>query len=252
MKELKESMGISNVVLNATKEILSAIIKDAKRLNWNNDIKQGEFKLEVNALGNTPLYIRYLIHYAKTLTNAKGLKGCSSNGTSLGVGNLVYVEETRKFVDYKGLLQHEVEHIYQALHKGDLLKKGTTEEEVYDVARQLRNSKNAIEKIVGTTIYYSFRFERDAYINSIYRDILNNPQQNPQITLKKNSVYQNIQVIKDYILENSSWDEKYERIVNLYFGQSLDWFIKIAQKVYKEYMNKIGKMLTRASDDIGS
>ena len=78
---------------------------------------------------------------------------------------------------------------------------------------------------------------------------MDNPNVDPYTTLEKASHYRNIKKIKFNIIDNDN-RQIIEPVVKKYFNKSYKWFYSMANKVVKSYINKIGKILTKAYNDI--
>ena len=78
---------------------------------------------------------------------------------------------------------------------------------------------------------------------------MDNPNVDPYTTLEKTPHYRNIKKIKFNVIDNDN-RQLIEPVVKKYFNKSYKWFYSMANKVVKSYINKIGKILTKAYNDI--
>ena len=103
--------------------------------------------------------------------------------------------------------------------------------------------------MVGKVIYCNNKFEKDAIANGLYKLIMDNPNVDPYTTLEKTPHYRTIKKIKFDVIDNDN-RQLIEPVVKKYFNKSYKWFYSMANKVVKSYINKIGKILTKAYNDI--
>ena len=96
---------------------------------------------------------------------------------------------------------------------------------------------------------FCYKFEKDAIANGLYKLIMDNPNVDPYTTLEKTPHYRNIKKIKFNVIDNDN-RQLIEPVVKKYFNKSYKWFYSMANKVVKSYINKIGKILTKAYNDI--
>lgn len=250
---INEELGISKIVNAATKEIFDTIVSDSEQDDWFGDRKKGDFDIQVRAFGNVNINVVYDVYRVQSVGEftkpVKPYSTPSSNGFTLKTF-LLYVKGTKQYIDYKGGMQHEVEHIYQMLRKHKHLLTEPTSINMYNAAKAMKSSENALIRLVGYVIYYNNDFERDAYINAIYRDVMNNPKQDVYETLRQNPVYKKLDVIKRCILDSNAWDSQIDAITQAYFGKSVEWLRKMTERMLKTYMNKIGKVLAKGQKDL--
>ena len=146
------------------------------------------------------------------------------------------------------MTQHEFEHIYQMIRSGnDLLK--DTSIDMYGTALSLMKDDDVIKKLVGYVVYYNNKFEKDAFVNAIYKQIMDNNENTPTQTLKNTITYQNILTIKTHLIEYQGYKNKIETIVKTNFNKSYKWFYKMTCNVVKTYISKMGKILMKAYKD---
>lgn len=251
--KINEELGVSDIVSEASNSILFLIIKHNKTLPRNN-FKTGNFKYLFQ--GKT-INVSYDLYYVENKKNAyatvpsnKAFSRKIDKTTYILKTSVVYIKEINEYIDYNGSIQHEMEHIYQMIKSGTPLLKKQNSINFYQIANQIIRNGDLYRKIVGTVIYYACKFEKDAFVNGIYKQIIDNPYSNPYEILKQTTTYQNIQVINKYVIETNVYQSKYEEIVSKYFNKNYKWFYNLTNKVVKEYINKIGKVLMKAKQDI--
>ena len=250
-KSINEELGISKMVTNETNSLISTIINDSKKQPKQNNMKNGLFNTMVFGV---PISVQYQIFYVNSYQDIKALNivnpGTLTDDNFI-VTTLCYIKDQNKYVDYDGSTQHELQHLYQELMSGKDLLENPKIKNIYTTAIKLAKSTNAFEKIVGFTIYYGSKFEKDAFMNEIYKQIMDNWQINPFETIKKTVVYRNINTIKNVIDNLTEYQKaKLQETIQFYFNKNLNWFITIANKIVKTYTNKIGKIIIKAQNDI--
>ena len=250
-KSINEELGISKIVTNETNSLISTIINDSKKQPKQNNMKNGLFDTMVFGV---PISVQYQIFYVNSYQDIKTLNivnpGTLTDDNFI-VTTLCYIKDQNKYIDYDGSTQHELQHLYQELMSGKDLLENPKIKNIYTTAIKLAKSTNAFEKFVGFTIYYGSKFEKDAFMNEIYKQVMDNWQINPFETIKKTVVYRNINTIKNVIDNLTEYQKaKLQETIQFYFNKNLNWFITIANKIVKTYTNKIGKIIIKAQNDI--
>ena len=118
--------------------------------------------------------------------------------------------------------------------------------------RALRKSDDFLTKIIGFTYYFYNRFEKNAFINGIYREIIDSytPGMNFNTIdlIKKTNLYQYIQLIKDVINDESKHIDLEERLKQN--NMSFKSYIRIANTMISEYTKSFGRLLYKLNKDI--
>ena len=261
-EKLYEELGVADIVSTTSSNLLSEIIKHSKTVplaipsekNGIQRFKHGEFNY---LFENNTINVFYDLYYVFTYDDIV-YSIPSNRGTSNKISNnvyklkvtIVYVLDINKYIDVNGNIQHELEHIYQMIKSGTSLLSKSDSLTLYKIADILKGFSDIYSKIVGTVVYYACKFEKDAFANAIYRQIMDNPNVNPYETLKSTITYQNINVIKQHVLDSEIYKDKYTNIVKTYFGKNYQWFYNLTNKVVKTYINKIGKVYAKAYNDL--
>jgi len=256
--KLYEELGVADIVSTTSNDILSKIIQHSKTVpsqkNSIRNYKHGNFAYNFE---NSTININYDLYYVSTyndifysISNNRGSSNKINNNTYELKTTIVYVSDINQYIDFNGNLQHELEHIYQMIKSGKHLLSNRDSLSLYKKSEKLKNSFDFCDKIVGTVVYYGCRFEKDAFANAIYRQIINNPNNNPYETLKSTITYQNINTIKKYVLDSEIYKNKFTDIVKTNFGKNYTWFYNLTNKVVKTYINKIGKVYAKAYNDL--
>lgn len=257
-QKLYEELGVADIVSATPSDILSKIIQHSKTIpSGKNSIKRfkhGDFQY---IFENNTINIIYDLYYVGTyddiiysIPNNRGTSKKEKNGTFTLKTIIVYVRDINKYVDFNGTLQHEFEHVFQMIKSGKSLLSKRESIKLYNISKQLKSFSNIYCKIVGTVIYYGCKFEKDAFVNGIYKQIMDNPYNNPYETLKTTITYQNINIIKNYVLNTNKYKENFSEIVKRYTGKNYNWFYNLANKVVKTYINKIGKVYAKAYNEL--
>ena len=254
-EKLYEELGVADVVSTASSNLLSEIIKHSKTVpSEKYGFKHGEFNY---LFENNTINVFYDLYYVSTYDDIV-YSTPSNRGSSNKINNnvyglkvtIVYVRDINQYIDFNGNLQHELEHIYQMIKSGKHLLSKRDSHIFYEKANILKGFSDIYCQIVGTVVYYACKFEKDAFVNAIYRQIMNNPNVNPYETLQSTITYKNINVIKKYVLDSEILKDKYANIVKKNFGKNYQWFYNLANKVVKTYINKIGKVYAKAYNDL--
>lgn len=249
---LYEELGISKEVTRVSNDIISQIIKDSKKLPISK-VKTNTINYQYN---NNLIEVEYVLYYVIDEEDFNETRQYITAGESNKINtqkyylktNIVYRKDINQYIDYNGMTQHEFEHIYQMIRSGnDLLK--DTSIDMYGTALSLMKDDDVIKKLVGYVVYYNNKFEKDAFVNAIYKQIMDNNENTPTQTLKNTITYQNILTIKTHLIEYQGYKNKIETIVKTNFNKSYKWFYKMTCNVVKTYISKMGKILMKAYKD---
>ena len=251
---VKEELGISDEVKEHVSKIFKDIITDAKIRGKNEkpNVKTGQF---VYRIDDVSICVKYKVMYLNDMSEFDTTEYVASsdflNRKYLNlVTTLVYDRSQNKYIDFDGTLQHEFEHIYQQMKSGKPLTVRRTSNEIYEQACELIHDGNTnLERVVGYAVYYNCKFEKDAYANDMYKNIMDNELDDPYTIVKNSLTYRNVNAIKHVVLDKDN-SEKIAPIVKNVFGKTYNWFHRIATHMVKEYNKKIGKALTKAIKDI--
>ena len=152
---------------------------------------------------------------------------------------------------HSSTIQHEVEHMYQLFRKNKPLM---TDKQLFFYNKMiiLKNSSDYLTKIIGFTYYFYNKIEKNAFMNGIYREIIDSyvtGLNTPTIELIKNTqIYKNIQVIKNIVTNKDNWPDLEMRL-KLY-NITLKSYLKIANIMIQEYTKSFGRTLYKINKDI--
>jgi len=253
-QEINEELGISQLVTNTTNILINNIVKNSKSIP-NNSIKQGCLK-QYNLFGEK-YDVFYTLYFFNTIKEKEEFSyidaGNTTNNKEIHV-IICYIKEINKYIDYKGSTQHELEHTYQIIKSGKYLltpQNITTYTKAKNLITIGITNNNLFEALVGFTVYYNNRFEKDGYANDIYRQIIDNKFKNPIDIVKKTDTFNNILIIEKYLNNDSIYVKQViDNIVSNTFGKHYKWWYNMAKNVVKNYKTKIGKIIVKAQKDL--
>lgn len=249
-KSINEELGISRMVTTETNELISNIVKNAKDKLKHNNIKNGTFDTTVFGV---PLTVEYQILYMNDISDVSSFNVVNPGFSNINFlsTTICYIKKQNQYIDYDGTTQHELEHVYQELMSGRNFSSKEKSKNIYITAVKLAKSTDVFEKIVGYVVYYANKFEKDAFMHEIYRQLMDNWQIDPFETIKKSVVYRNVNVIDNIINNLTDYQlQKIEEIISFNFNKQFNWWLNIAKKVVKAYTNKVGKVIVKAQNDI--
>lgn len=245
-----EEMGVSDTVTRNTKNIISQIVKDSKQYPYSN-FKQGTFIYITT--DNFNIKVNYDLYYCEDNNHVPNIV---ETGYSLWDGKIftlnttiVYIKSENKYKDYRGTTQHEMDHIYKMYKSKKHLISKPTSQQLYYIADKFKY-QDFPHKLVGYVIYYNNNFEKDAFINSIYKTIMDNNDIDPYITIQNSRTYQNIQAIKNYVLDSNEYEKEITDICINELHKSYKWFYNITKKVVNNYIYKMGRLLVKVNKDL--
>ena len=245
---VNEELGISDLVTQTSNNIISMIAqKSGRKLSAGNQ-KSGSIN-GVNIFGKK-IDIYYTVFFVKSIDDVNTINCIWSGGYNDDLNRLtttiVYVEDENRYVDYTGTTQHELEHIYQTVKaKKNLLSVPKTTK-IYVAAKNLMRSKDFFEQVVGYSVYYANKFERDGYANTYYRMILDDPKRPPIEIIKETSVFKNLKIINDVIDRNTPYAiQAIENICMGRFGKHFNWWKNLSKRTISNYFTKVGKVIAK-------
>lgn len=267
---LNEELGISNSVSLLTLKIKNLISNDYAK-NFNNYSLIVEYEIIKNSFIN--LYKNVLnvtfesedikiIYYVLNTDNQNLINFYNNKCHSYFSDNSLILflscnlnNNKINWLNYSGILQHEVEHYFQSYKKNSTLL-SPIKQQKYNKYVKLAKSNDYIDAIIGFTYYYYTKIEQNAIMNQLYREIMDNNKDglrnNPKDILINNVHYSNINNIKKFIdsldSNNIYKDNLKEHLTVI--GKSYNSFIKTANIVINEYIKKFGRTLYKANKDI--
>lgn len=264
---IKEEMGIANEVLDISEKVknhLYAEIDDGK--------SQGIFNVD----GLNVVWVMYCFPDFDTFEewiaiNPKKYKNGFSYEEKLLYITVINVADTFNFDEIEDTIQHEVEHYYQTLKKG--------KDNNYDAYQVVSNNVYSNNKFISNlcwVLYYSNKFEIDAFINGGYAKVKNKRIGDFDDFLKetglesirlrmetcrnffKNKSFRSVDCIsmKQFIIKNSlfkfSDDKELRRLILKKIDDAYDYFIRKSARTYtlviKQVREKIEFLLKHRNE----
>jgi hypothetical protein len=168
--------------------------------------------------------------------------------------NVEIFSGTKIETNIKGILQHELEHVFQKIKTGknvlyankiskDLNK--TLYSHATNVLRSSPSKSSIEEKRIAQLIYSHTDFEEDAFVNTLYSNLTDeNQEKSKDEIIKASAAFRYYKFGKILLAEIEQQPEKYEEIISQY-GFTLQNFLKLYKYYNKRFIMKIGKVLTR-------
>lgn len=148
-------------------------------------------------------------------------------------------------------LQHEVHHLFQTIKKGkpliDVANMGD-----YNFYQNLLKSEDESEKIIGYTLYYAIKAEKEAFSNGLYREIMEQNKEtyntSPIKILQSNITYKNIKYIDFYINNKKKINSLKSKLLELHID--FNSYINIAFNVVENYIKSFSRIVYKAKQDL--
>ena len=246
---VNEELGISELVKEETQNLIDKIVSDSNKMSFQ--MFSGKFK---TSLFGNQIDVIYQIKIANDRNELKTLKipnaGSFSEDDNVLRTTIVYLASKQQYLDFNGVTEHEVKHVFQ-LSKGrnKFLVKNKTKT-MYNMALKLTDMDDYYEQVVGWTIYYACKFEKDAFMSGLYRKIMDNWSENPIDIVKGTNLYKNLEIISDEAQRETPTSlQKIEDVCERYFGKHYKWWKNTANGTVSAYMSKIGKVLAKVEKD---
>lgn len=248
---VNEELGISSLVSKTAKNIVSMIGKDAMKNGTLPGQKSGAIK-GVNVFGETIeiYYTVYCVDSANVRLVRPRWTGAFNQELKRLTTSVVYVTDKNEFIDLDGTTQHELEHMYQtSLHGKSLIGKKSTRK-IYNAAKNLMNSSDYFEQIVGYSVYYANKFEQNAYANTVYRMLMNSGTLSPMEYIKETGMYKNIKIIEEQLGRDTQYFvQSVENICVSNFGHHYNWWKNLTKKMISRFLNQIGRAIVKYEKD---
>lgn len=148
-------------------------------------------------------------------------------------------------------LQHEVHHLFQTIKKGkpliDVANMGD-----YNFYQNLLKSEDESEKIIGYTLYYAIKAEKEALSNGLYREIMEQNKEtyntSPIKILQSNITYKNIKYIDFYINNEKKINSLKPKLLEL--NIDFNSYINITKNVVESYIKSFSRIVYKAKQDL--
>ena len=266
---LEEELGISNEVNNIVLKIKQMI---SENYHSNKDNISYYFKLPFNEKIITNVFINALIfkynNYELKIffnildVNNENIKLYKNKKSSFNYHekkiSLFLTSDDGKILwkKHSSTLQHEVEHFFQCYMKEGPSINNVNDRAKYKKYADLARKENEIQKSIGLIFYLAYPHEKDAYINGLYRKIMeindDSYIQEPIEVLKNYQPYIEINNLRKFINKcMSDIDEHYKllkELQNQYI--KYDYFIQKFDSVIHEYIKGFGRVIYKANKDL--
>lgn len=268
LKSLNENLSFNHEVENETYKIYKKFLEENNRILYDERVDSScskkVVKFTYNVFGKLQMpfiFNCYNIfrkgedpsYYRKKYFLGHG--STTSKGISI---NVEIVSGTKINTDIRGILQHELEHVYQKLKTGknilyankiskDLNKK--TYLRAIKVLSPTFPSEFSIEETrIAQLIYSHTDFEEDAFVNTLYSNLTNeNQEKTEDEIIKASAAFRYYKSGKTLLAKIEQQPEKYEEIISQY-GFTVQNFLKLYKYYNKRFIMKIGKVLMRYNE----
>ena len=168
--------------------------------------------------------------------------------------NVEIFSGTKIETDIKGILQHELEHVFQKIKSGksilyaNKISKDLNKKIYLRAIKVLCSSPSESsieEKRIAQMIYSHTDFEEDAFVNTLYSNLTNeNQEKSEDEIIEASQAFRYYKSGKTLLTKIEQQPEKYEKIISEY-GFTVQNFLKLYKYYNKRFIMKIGKALTR-------
>lgn len=257
---IKEELSISNDVIYITNNLCDIIEKRLKNCDksydntYNCNFANGDF---IYKILDYDFSINYTCYYC---SNNQQIKSLSENNKIFATSSFTDKNITINFIIIQGQIeeksfydsmQHEVEHMYQSIKKGELLIDDENDFRYKKIKYILANgTRNRFEYSIAICLYLSRSIEQDGFVNGLYNLLMKGNLQTIDEYLKQSDAYAYLYTLKLTIndLKNENDDDFYLALKN--FSLTKETLFQIAEKGFKRFQIKIGKIYTRARNDM--
>lgn len=266
-KILYESYGLSDEVLNKAKDIIKHITYDIKNNKKSNKDEYGKYVIDNQYVTNLPenhtLIIKYkCIYFIDKLDYLENLKNYeliytenNINDDEIEIVLTIPIAGNKIPVKYfNEPLYHELTHAYESIKRGGgFFGSEENANYYYNLTKDIMENNGDPKYIkVARCIYACYKFERNAFLHSIYSYLI---QYN---TLETSYLYDKFKESAQYsylldIKQVIDYPKYYEKEIKELTGQNYETFKKYIEKQYKKYISSIGKIMQRiVIDNMGN
>lgn len=255
-----EELGINDALKNATDEILDLIRKDLSQIKpkqtSNPNVSFKESSINYN-FGNLNIQINYRIYnlndeslWSNDLKNHAFYNKQNKSITLIG-----HSIRGHLLVPFCEALQHEIEHLFHFNKMNVHQEKSIS---LYQTARLGLISTNRIEQCLGCIIYYSRKFEQQAYLNGAYKFFISALETNASL----NRYIENVPHTKlgkaiETLINEMEYFKSIDKnlmsnaINQIYKKYDLNYnsFLKIGQKAIIKLKNQLNRAIVKAMQD---
>ena len=263
-----EYKGISDSTIKVSKKIEELILDDLKQQKREYNFSNNTISLfNFDFIGK--LLIKYTVYYIddenklqlvlpylgggiidqnSELKNNK-IENCQLNISFVICKNKII---TSYFQNY---IMHEVTHLYQK-YMQLLNGKNINITNLYKLSNDLKVDSNEIISNISKCIYYSHKFEQDAFASQLYSFIMNDKDKPIEWLYNHSETKQIYDFIKNVQINLHQWDDnKIKQIENVY-GQYFktnnikEYLNKLLDKTLKRYKRKFNNVYERIKEDL--
>jgi hypothetical protein len=253
-KIIKEELGVSNEVINISKDILKTcieMIKDAKVVERNDILIKKSFnfnyKVNDNNISITVYHRNFLNNDLFTMDGNEYI----TNGASILIGknhsmcilNIFSICGTLQTGKAMETIQHEVEHIYQTLMMG----KNFGGEMMYAKIKTDLESGDDDENKIGNMMYLSLKSEQEGFANGLYAYMMDKPLPYSNDLLIESETWKNFQLLKQLVSELET-NENLKKKFSVYF-EKFGITIKDLKQSIRNFSSRIGKVIIKVKND---
>lgn len=265
-KVINEELSINNEVEMLTHKIYYSFFTNFNKINFSkieNGVSLGILLFKnVNIFGEN-----YTVRFNCYNTNDKDIYSqmikryhCYNANTELNNKSItvnIGLFSGTKYKKFEGLLQHEIEHVFQYTKRGKLNTYGRQSGglKMYNKALEILNNSDKHTKEeykCAFLVYFLSESEIDAFVNQLYGDLIEGDAFNEENIIAKSSAMEYYETSKKYLKEIDI-NNLFYKMALMSFGldtvQKQQWFIKYCNKAIKRCINKIGKVVVKARKD---
>ena len=261
-KVIKEELSISMAVdseasalmnqiidkINQTKSVKSEKLPpdvSVKNCDMSYDFKNKKLLLSIICYNfkDNETYQKYQ-NYIDTTSKVN----CNKERFVFGFIKCVSVCGTVIKTDLQNTLIHELNHIYQTcMGSTKIINKNY---HYLSIFQNLNNKDEMIRKL-AQSLYYSYDFEQDGFVNELYTTLMNHHQIVDWNVIKNTEIYNILHKMREMLkyVENNINDKKLNEILFNNFKLNTNRYIHRLTKGIKRLENKIGKVLIKHRKD---
>ena len=261
---VNEELTIADELSKAANNIIILIKNDIKKMNFSPTkedcvfCKMGEVKYECF---NKTIITRY--KYYNFLNNSC-YKNCRKSFPQINRNNNINIIEIVICAISGHIIEttlydtvyHELEHIFQQTKANKMF----TKPEIYDFAVKRKREVDVVspEFIICDSIYLTYNFERDAYINGAYGYLLHTCKSYLDVDkmVRNTDLYEAVEQLKFYYAIIYQNKNKFIETLSLpsyrKFGMSVNDLLKRIKQSIDSYETKITKMKKKTKKDIAN
>ena len=261
-KLLSEESSINNEVIGITNSIINEFntnIKDRERQYIKEGIYKSKFVKDIEIWGYKVMVDISYIHFRNrniferekdNIKHSTSIITFPGRNRSFIIITTYGVSGNVKLNDLSDSLQHEFNHLFQA-SKGSTTITNTSFKSLYNIVNNNLKSNNELLSKIAWSLYYSYDFEQDGFINGAYSFFMQDEKYPNWEEMRELPLYNAILTLRNNLkyLKNREISREEDSLIKSAFNINYNYAIKFCERGLKRFVRKIYNVLRKIQKD---